>query len=71
MFAIEMETTIDHAGNVHVPEHYRQFYGKTARLLLLVPDESETNAISQLSEPALEKIWNNEDDAAYDHLSVR
>ena len=68
MFAIEMEATIDHVGNVHVPEHYRQFYGKTARLLLLLPDESETSAISRLSEPALEKIWNNADDAAYDQL---
>lgn len=68
MFAIEMETTIDQAGNVHLPEHYRQFYGKTARLLLLVPDESETRAIARLSEPALEKIWGNADDAAYDQL---
>lgn len=44
MFAIEMKTTIDHAGNVHVPEHYRQFYGRAARLFLLVPDESETRS---------------------------
>ncbi|AFL74788.1 hypothetical protein [Thiocystis violascens] len=68
MFAIEMETTIDDAGNVHLPEHYRQFYGKTARLLLLVSDDEEGIAISRLSEPALEKVWNNEDDAIYDQL---
>ncbi|WP_276570131.1 hypothetical protein [Thiocystis violacea] len=39
MFSIEMETTIDYAGKVHLPEHYRQFYGKTARLVLLVSDD--------------------------------
>jgi len=38
MFALEMETTIDSSGNVHVPEQYRHIYGKTARLLLLLPD---------------------------------
>ncbi|CAK0760593.1 conserved hypothetical protein [Gammaproteobacteria bacterium] len=39
MFALEIETTIDHAGNVHVPEQYRQIYGKSARLLLLLPED--------------------------------
>lgn len=68
MFAIEMEATIDHAGNVHVPEQYRQFYGKTARLLVILDDDSETGAFARLSEPALKQIWNNEDDAIYDQL---
>lgn len=31
---------------------------------------SETDAISRLSEPGLSKVWDNEDDAAYDSLEI-
>lgn len=31
---------------------------------------SEPNEISRLSEPSLAKVWDNEDDAAYDSLEI-
>jgi len=30
--------------------------------------QPDTAAIAQLSEPALAKVWDNEDDAVYDQL---
>lgn len=68
MFAVEIETVIDRSGHVQLPEQYRRLYGKTARVLVLVADESPTMSVAHLSEPALEKIWNNPDDAIYDRL---
>lgn len=68
MFAVEIETVIDPSGHVQLPEQYRQLYGKAARVLVLVADESPTMSVSRLSEPALEKVWNNPDDAVYDRL---
>jgi bifunctional DNA-binding transcriptional regulator/antitoxin component of YhaV-PrlF toxin-antitoxin module len=68
MFAVEIETVIDRSGQVQLPEQYRRLYGKSARIQVLVADESPTMSIARLSEPALEKIWNNPDDAVYDQL---
>ncbi|MEI6415483.1 MAG: hypothetical protein WCP34_14655 [Pseudomonadota bacterium] len=69
MFALEIETTIDHTGNIHLPARYRQLYGKAARLVVLVPDEDNSaSALARLSEPVMEKVWNNQDDAVYDPL---
>lgn len=68
MFAVEIETVIDRSGQMQLPEQYRRLYGKAARVLVLVADESPTMSIARLSEPALEKIWNNLDDAVYDQL---
>ena len=68
MFAVEIETVIDRSGQVQLPEQYRWLYGKSARVLVLVADESPTMSVARLSEPALEKIWNNPDDAVYDQL---
>ena len=68
MFAVEIETVIDRSGQVQLPEQYRRLYGKNARVLVLVADESPTMSVARLSEPALEKIWNNPDDAVYDQL---
>ena len=43
MQAIEFETTIDATGNFHLPEKYRDIYGKHVRLMVLLPpDTSES-----------------------------
>lgn len=69
MFALEIETTIDNAGNIHLPGHYRNIFGKTARPVVLLPDEdSAISAFTRASEPLLVKVWDNQDDAAYDNL---
>ncbi len=34
------------------------------------PVASESNEISRLSEPSLAKVWDNEEDAAYDSLEI-
>ncbi|PIQ11599.1 MAG: hypothetical protein COW70_11960, partial [Hydrogenophilales bacterium CG18_big_fil_WC_8_21_14_2_50_58_12] len=35
--AIEFETTIDPKGHLHLPEKYRNVYGKYVRLMVLLP----------------------------------
>nr|VFJ57507.1 MAG: hypothetical protein BECKFW1821A_GA0114235_10725 [Candidatus Kentron sp. FW]VFJ62814.1 MAG: hypothetical protein BECKFW1821B_GA0114236_10775 [Candidatus Kentron sp. FW] len=42
MHAIEFETTIDHKGNIRLPEQYQEIYGKTALLRLRFPEPQET-----------------------------
>ena len=37
MQAIEFETTVDPKGNLHLPEKYRDVYGKHIRLMVLFP----------------------------------
>jgi DNA-binding transcriptional regulator/RsmH inhibitor MraZ len=69
MFAVEIDATIDPAGNIHLPERYRQLYGKAARLVVLLPEEdSAASTVARLSEKSLEKVWNNQDDEVYDPL---
>lgn len=41
MQAIEFETRIDENGQVTLPEKYRKAYGKHARMVVLLPDETE------------------------------
>jgi DNA-binding transcriptional regulator/RsmH inhibitor MraZ len=38
--AIEFETTVDPKGNLHLPEKYRDVYGKHVRLTVLSTEES-------------------------------
>jgi DNA-binding transcriptional regulator/RsmH inhibitor MraZ len=45
MQAIELEATIDLKGNLHLPERYREVYGKHVRLMVLLP-LSETESTS-------------------------
>ncbi|MDO8754019.1 MAG: hypothetical protein Q7J80_09020 [Anaerolineales bacterium] len=40
MQAIEFETTVDPKGNLHLPEKYRDVYGKHVRLMVLSTTES-------------------------------
>ena len=41
MQALELETMVDPAGNVHLPEQYRSVYGQHVRLLVLLPQAGE------------------------------
>jgi hypothetical protein len=48
MHAVEIETTIDSSGNIHLPERYRQIYGKAARLLVLIPEGANEQPIDPM-----------------------
>jgi hypothetical protein len=67
MLALEITTTIDNTGTIHLPAEYRSLYGKSARLIVLT-QEPETRDFSQCSEKSLEKVWNNDEDSIYDGL---
>ncbi len=41
MQAIEFETTIDEKGYIYLPESFQHFYGKFAKLVVLLPEQSE------------------------------
>lgn len=41
MQAIEVETWIDKDGHIHLPEKFQYAYGKSARLLVLLPEPEE------------------------------
>ena len=42
MQALEIDTTIDPCGDIHLPEEYRNFYGKRARLIVLLAERDDT-----------------------------
>lgn len=42
MQAIEFETRIDANGQVHLPVEFHNAYGKHARIVVLLPEETET-----------------------------
>jgi len=42
MHAIEFETRIDETGHICVPEEFQSAYGKRARLVVLLPDQTES-----------------------------
>lgn len=67
MLALEINTTIDNTGTIHLPVEYRNLYGKSARLIVLT-QEPKTLDFAQCSEKSLEKIWNNDEDSIYDEL---
>ena len=68
MFALEINTTIDNTGAIHLPAEYRNLYGKSARLIVLTQQEPEIRDFYQCSEKSLEKVWNNDEDSVYDEL---
>lgn len=43
--AIEFEATVDPKGNLHLPERYRDIYGKHVRLVVLLP-QTATESVS-------------------------
>jgi hypothetical protein len=42
MEALEFETRIDKKGRIFLPEEFQHAYGKLARLLVLLPEQTET-----------------------------
>jgi len=42
MQTIEFETRIDKKGHICLPEEFQYAYGKLARLLVLLPDQTES-----------------------------
>lgn len=67
MLALEINTTIDDSGTIHLPTEYRHIYGKVARLIVLT-QEPDTADFYQCSEKSLENVWNNNEDSIYDDL---
>lgn len=77
MQAIELETRIDKAGNIHLPERFRHAYGRSARLVVLLPDNpnetAEVVAPTQATDApdmdglleATRHCWSGEDGLAY------
>lgn len=50
------------------PEHIEEVNDFIDFLLMREQQQRETTALARISEPALAKVWDNEDDAIYDHL---
>ena len=50
------------------PEHFEEVNDFVDFLLMHERRQPDTAAIAQLSEPALAKVWDNEEDAEYDQL---
>ena len=42
MKAIEFEATIDKKGYIYLPDEFQYAYGKSARLLVLLPEKSKS-----------------------------
>lgn len=51
MQAIEFETTIDPKGNLHLPEKYRDVYGKHVRLMVLLPQTDSEFSFGKSIDP--------------------
>jgi len=47
MQAIEFETRIDKNGHIYLPDKYQHAYGKLARLVVLLPEQVETQKKSR------------------------
>jgi len=41
--AIEFETRIDENGHIYLPEEFQNAYGRVARLVVLLPEQTETS----------------------------
>ncbi len=50
------------------PKHIEEVNDFIDFLLMREQQQRETTAVARLSEPALAKVWDNEDDAIYDQL---
>jgi hypothetical protein len=42
MKAIELETMINQGGTLQIPLDYQQYYGKSAKIIVLLPDIIES-----------------------------
>ena len=50
------------------PKHIEEVNDFIDFLLMREQQQRETTVVARLSEPALAKVWDNEDDAIYDQL---
>jgi DNA-binding transcriptional regulator/RsmH inhibitor MraZ len=48
MQTIEFETTVDHKGNLHLPEKYHDVYGKHVRLMVLLPQSASEKTMDPM-----------------------
>jgi len=46
MQALEMETVIDQDGTVHLPKRFQKYFGKHARVIVLLPDYPSTQKVN-------------------------
>ncbi len=51
MQAIEFETTVDAKGDFHLPEKYRDVYGKRVRLVVLLPQAASETPPTRIMNP--------------------
>jgi DNA-binding transcriptional regulator/RsmH inhibitor MraZ len=51
MQAIEFETTVDAKGDFHLPEKYREVYGKHVRLMVLLPQTTSEFSPPRIMDP--------------------
>ncbi len=49
MQAIEIDARIDAQGNIHLPEHWREYYGKQVRVIVLLPEHVEKDSIDPMT----------------------
>ena len=56
MQALEIDTMIDPQGDIHLPEKYRNLYGKRARVIVLLPDLANEEQYSNSSVTEGEKL---------------
>ncbi len=45
MKAIELETIINQSGTLQIPLDYQQYYGKSAKIIVLLPDLKEETVV--------------------------
>lgn len=51
MQAIEFETTVDAKGDFHLPEEYREVYGKHVRLMVLLQQAASESRPARIMDP--------------------
>jgi hypothetical protein len=51
MQTIEFETTVDAKGDFHLPEKYREVYGKHVRLMVLLPQATSEFPPPRIMDP--------------------
>jgi len=59
MQALEIDAMIDPQGDIHLPEKYRNLYGKRARIIVLLSDHGEKTAVTDPMQCADEKAYSN------------
>jgi len=58
MYAIELETNINHAGQICLPKQYQAFYGHHAKLILLLANSAVEPSVESSLLEVLSKLDN-------------